>query len=143
MRRRQHGLLARQDQRPFDHVLELADVARPGVFEENAERFGGKPVGGFREPTAEAIQERVREQRDIGLSFAQRGDDQRDHVEAVIEVLAESPRGDHLLEVAVGRGDDPDVHGDVFVSTHPLDDPLLEHPQELDLEGRRQFADFV
>jgi hypothetical protein len=37
----------------------------------------------------------------------------RHHVQAVVEILAERAFVDLLLEVLVGRGDDPDVYLDV------------------------------
>ena len=47
------------------------------------------------------------------------------------------------FEVAVGRRDDPDVDVHGFRASEPLDLPLLEHAQQLDLDVERQVADLV
>src|SRR5439155_1208759 len=65
------------------------------------------------------------------------------NVEAIVEVLAEPPRLDLGVEVAVRRRQDACVHGDCPVAAEPGDLPLLDHPQQLGLRGRRQLADLV
>ena len=56
------------------------------------------------------LDEVLDEHRDVVAALAQRRDADRDHVEAVVQVLLEAAVGDHLLQVAVGGGDDADVH---------------------------------
>jgi hypothetical protein len=67
----------------------------------------------------------------------------REHVEAVEEILAEGVVGDGGLEVAIGRRDDADVDLHRLVAAEPLDGALLNHPQQLDLNLERQVADLV
>jgi len=43
----------------------------------------------------------------------------------------------------VGGGNDADVQGDGFGTTHPFDDLFLEDPQHPDLRRERQFTDFI
>ena len=50
---------------------------------------------------------------------------------------------DLLLEVAVGRGDHPDIDADVGGAAHALEALLLEEAQQLGLQRRRHLADFV
>ena len=57
----------------------------------------------------EAVEEVLDEQRDVLAPIAQRRQRDRDDVEPVEQVLAELAVRDRLLQVAVGRGDDPDV----------------------------------
>ena len=52
---------------------------------------------------------RVGEQRDVLAAFAQRRHAQLDHVQAVVEVLAELARLDQRGEVLVGGADDAHV----------------------------------
>src|SRR5262249_56272579 len=58
-------------------------------------------------------------------------------------VVAEAPLGDEAAQVAVGRGDHADVDGDRVVAAHAADRVLLERPEELGLERRRELADLV
>src|SRR5262245_63513149 len=90
----------------------LAHVAGPGV--------GDEPLLGVareldRRPPALAarlLEEVPHEQRDVLAALAQRGHLDRDHVQAVEEVLAEAPLADRELEVLVGGGDDAHVDRD-------------------------------
>ena len=79
----------------------------------------------------------VRDQpRDVRAPLAERRHLDRDHVQAIEQVLAEPP-GRHLgLHVAMGRRDHPHVDGDGLLAAHPLELPLLQHPQQLDLHRR-------
>ena len=64
-------------------------------------------------------------------------------VDAVVQVLAEAPRPDLRLEVAVGGGHDPRLHRNGAGRAQPGDPPLLQHPEQLGLRGERQLADLV
>src|SRR5262249_42401213 len=50
---------------------------------------------------------------------------------------------DALLQIAVRRRDDPDVHRHALRVPEPLDLTLLQDPEQLDLHLRRQVADLV
>ncbi len=67
----------------------------------------------------------------------------RDHVEAVVEVVAELAARDHRLEVAVGRREHAHVHLDRPRSADPLEGLLLQDPQQLHLRALRQVANLV
>ena len=103
----------------------------------------GTSSAGSGQALARALDEGQRQGGDVLFPLAQRGDGDREHVEAVLEVLAEPARRHLLGEVAVGRGDDPHVDLIVRSSADPLELPVLEHAQELGLELRRQLADLV
>ena len=75
--------------------------------------------------------------------LAQRRIENREHVEAVVEIAAELLVGDHLREVAVGRRDQPDVDADGPGAAQALELLLLQHAQELRLQLERDVADLV
>ena len=83
------------------------------------------------------------EQRDVVLAIAQRRQLDRDHVEAVEEILAELPFLHHLPQVDVGRGDDADVDLDRLHAAEPHEVALLDHAQQLGLRLERDVADLV
>ena len=60
-----------------------------------------------------------------------------------VQILAEVPLLDLLLEVLVGRGDDADVHLDRPRRSEPLDLAFLQHAQHLGLRLGAHVADFV
>jgi hypothetical protein len=71
------------------------------------------------------------------------GDVQREHREPMEQVGAKPAGGDLALEIAVGRGDDADVHAVCAVRAHALNLAVLEHPEQLGLNLERQLANLV
>ncbi len=63
--------------------------------------------------------------------------------EPEVEVGPESACVHLAPEIAVGGGDEPDVHRDVAVGAHAPDLPRLEHPEQLGLQVCRELADLV
>ena len=98
-------------------------------------------------PLAERLRELVDEAPDeegnILGALAQRRHPDREDVEPVEQVLTERILRHPLLQVAVRRRDDPDIHMHGSRASEPLDLPLFEHPQQLDLNVGRQVADLV
>jgi hypothetical protein len=91
----------------------------------------------------EAVEEVVDEGGDVAAPVSQRRHPDLDDVEPIVEVLAEAA-GLHLrLQVAVGGGDDAGQNSDVGLAAHAPDLPLLEGPEQLHLDRRRQVADLV
>ena len=126
-------------------VLELAHVARPGVRRERGERAASSSTRRWRLRGARRSAKCSREQRDVLAALAQRRQRRpADHVEPVVQVLAEAPRLDLVGEVAVGRGDDARTSTRRASSCRrPADLALLQHAQQLGLQLERQLADLV
>jgi hypothetical protein len=132
-----------QDDGPLDGVLQLADVAGPGVA-------GQLGAGGVAEAgdlgvvlLDEAAQEVLGEQQGVAAAQAQRRQLDVHDVEAIIKVLAEAALADVLGEVAVGGGDEAHVDLDRLAAADALEGPLLQHAQQLHLHGGRDLADLV
>jgi hypothetical protein len=126
----------------LDHVLELADVPGPLPRAQIRERLVLETLHRATRGSVLA-QEVVGEQRDVLPALTQRRDLDAYDVEAVEEVRAEAVLGHHGGEVAVRRGDDPDVEGHRRAGadrTHLL---ALQRPQELRLDGQRDLSDLV
>ena len=64
-------------------------------------------------------------------------------VEPVVEILAEAPSLDDVVQVPVRRGDDAHVHLAIGVLADAADLAFLEHAEQLDLERERHLADLV
>ena len=67
----------------------------------------------------------------------------RHHVETEVEVLAESPGGDFVGEVAIGGRDHPHVDGDRLVVADPHDHPFLQRAKDFGLRRQREVADLI
>ena len=83
------------------------------------------------------------EDGDLLGAVAERGDEDVDDVEAVVQVLAEAPLGDGPLEVLVGGGDDADVDLDVAAGAEAGELAVLQDVQELGLQRQGHLADLV
>ena len=127
---------ARHDDRPLDGVLQLAHVAGPVVGDQRLHRLLGDPGRRRGRRVAELRQEVLHQQRDVVLALSQRRHMDGDHVQAVVQVLAETPGVDLFLQVPVGRGDHPAVDLDRRAAADPLELLVLEHAQQLAL-GRQ------
>ena len=91
----------------------------------------------------EAIEEVADQRRQIVDALAERREMDPDDGEPLVEVGAEAPRRHERLEVAVGRGDDAEVHFVPVVLAEPADDAILEDAQQLHLGFERRVVDLV
>ena len=83
------------------------------------------------------------QQRDVLGTLAQGRQVQGDDRQPVVEILAEAAVLDHLPEIAIGRGDHPDIAGQHVAPAHREVFPALEHAQQLDLGLACQLPDLV
>ena len=135
--------LARAERdRVFQRVLELADVSGPGAGLQHVQRVGRETQRPAR-AAADVREEVLGDEGDVLRPLAQRRKVDRDDAQAVVEVLAEAPRPDHLQEILVRRGDDPRVHHARRALADALELPLLQDAQELHLQVQRHVADLV
>src|ERR1700690_2505513 len=65
------------------------------------------------------------------------------HIQAVIEVLAESPLFQRGTQIAIGRGNQADIHFVRFRAAETLEFALLQNAQQLHLDRRGEVADLV
>ena len=131
------------DDRALDDVLELAHVPRPGVLAEARGCLGGDRREALPGAGGELTGEGLGEEKDVVPALPKRGHGQREDAEPVEEVLPELPLGHGAAEVAVRRGDDPDVHLARARAAHRLELALLEDTEELPLELERKLAHLV
>src|SRR5690606_7113240 len=83
------------------------------------------------------------ERGDVRAALAERRHRDREHVEAIVEVLAKRPARDGALHVLVRRGDDAHVRAQGQRPAEPLELAELKDAQELCLSRERKIADLV
>ncbi|CRR38147.1 hypothetical protein PAERUG_E5_London_17_VIM_2_12_12_06578 [Pseudomonas aeruginosa] len=88
-------------------------------------------------------QQTLGQRQDVRRAFAQRPPGQREDRQAIVEVLAETPRRDFRREVAVGRGKHADIQVDRLARTDPLHLALLQYAQQLGLQAEGHFRYLV
>ena len=121
----------------------IAEYCRAREDCEELQRFGRNQADALALFRGKSRQEMPRERRNILRSLAQRRHRNRKHMQAIEQVLAETP-GFHVGDqVAVGGRDDAHVDLDRLARADRLDFAFLDGAQQLDLRGRRQFADLV
>ena len=124
-------------------MFELPDVAGPAVRSQRVEDARRYSSDGLARLRGELLEERVHEERNVLGALPERRKDDRDDVQAVVEILPERSRPGGRLQVPVRRGDDPHVRRERPRSTNTLELPVLKDAQELGLNGRTDVPDLV
>src|SRR2546428_10362245 len=127
----------------LDDVLELTHIAGEIVAAERGQRVWRDALHVPPEAPVVAAQKMVHERWNILAPGAQRRQAHADHIQPVVEVLAEAPVGDRAVEITVRRGNDADVDRMRLRRADRAHLHLLQDPQELHLEARRQLGEFV
>ena len=65
------------------------------------------------------------------------------HAQPVIEIFSKRVFGDGCLKVDVGRGNHTNVEVQGLLTADPFKCSLLQKPEQFDLEGWKQIADFI
>src|SRR6266545_4743290 len=135
-----HRVAVGQRAGTLDHVLELADIARPAVSLE-----GGHGVVGDAADAALSVarEEGAGEEAHVPRPLAQRRQLDLDDVDPVIQLLPELSLDRRVAQIAVGRGHEAHVHVHERRAPHAPYLALLERPKELHLQPHGQLGDLV
>src|SRR5581483_2030452 len=101
-----------KDDRALDDVLHLADVARPGVFNQGVHDRNRDRLDPPAHPTRKPLDEMAGQHRDVFAALAQWRQYHREYVQAIIEVVTEAAVADHLRQVVVSGRHHAHVHPD-------------------------------
>jgi hypothetical protein len=132
-----------QHHRAADAVDQLAHIARPVVRHHGLQRAPAEalePAAALGRELAEVV---LREQADVVAALTQRRHRQRQHVEPVVQVLAEGARGHGGLEIDVGGRDHAHIDLDRARAADAIDGAFLQEAQQVGLHVQRQVADLV
>src|SRR5215470_6427967 len=132
-----------QDDHPLDDVLELPDIAGITIAHQALEGVCREGEALVLQELCVAIHEVLGEEGNLRGALAQSGDGDLDHVQPIVEVVAEAARRDRLLKVLIGGGENPHVDLDGGPSTDAGELAVLEHVQKLTLKGWMEIADLV
>src|SRR3569833_3223562 len=117
----------------FDHNEQLPHVAGPRCRHQQLHRLRREAFDLAPVLLREAVQEMGGEQRDVLAAARERGDLERDDVEAVIQVLAELAVGHGLFEIAMRGGDLAHIDLDRSGRSDRAHLYVLQYAQELGL----------
>src|SRR5271168_1722563 len=127
----------------LQRVFQFPDVPRPAVALQGLHGLFREGLGGNMIGRAVDAGEVVNEQGNVREALAQRRQKHRDDVNAVIEVLAEAILAHRFLQVLVRGREQPEIHGYGPLAAQVNDRVVLEHAEQLALEGQGERADFV
>ena len=83
------------------------------------------------------------QKRDVLTPLPQWWNGDRKNIEAVEEIRPEGALQNHLVQVLVGGGDEPNVNTDGSAASKPLVLLLLQNSQELWLQLQRELFNFI
>ena len=127
----------------LQHVAQLADVAGPAMARQQLERIGVEALVRQAAAPRDVVGQRLDQRLEVAHALAQRGQADGQHVEAVVQVGTEGARGHHRGQLAAGGRDDAHVDALHVVAAERLHLLLLQHAQQLGLQGARHVADLV
>src|SRR5579863_1670320 len=133
----------RGNRRAGYYVLELADVAGPGVVPQDELRAARKSLQFLSIHPAILLQEVLNEDGEIFRALVEPGYAQLDAAEPVKEILAKAARQDFGAKVTVGGRDNAHIHFSELRRADTLNFAVLNHAKQLRLERKRRFTDFV
>src|SRR5688572_5650354 len=95
---------AAKDDHALDDVFQFPDIPRKTVAGQHGHGFRGYGYGWLTQSAGHSLQEELGEKLNVSRAFPQGWEGDADHVEAVVEVLAELLGQYGCLEVAIGGG---------------------------------------
>ena len=127
----------------LDDVDQFAHIAGPVVLHQESQRIGREGVDGLAVPGGDLPQEVTRQQRDVLAPLAHWRQREAHHVQAVVQILAETCFADRGFEVAMRGRDDANVDRRRLRRTDRADGAFLQDPQQFHLQRDRHVADFI
>src|SRR6187549_690211 len=122
-----------EDRCPFQNIAKLSHVTGPLVLKKCGSGLARQFSGWSSEGPADLLQRAVAQRDDVRGTIAQRRNLDVEDAEAVEQVLAKAAALHRFPQVAVGRGDHPDIRLDEPRAAEALELSFLQHPQELGL----------
>src|ERR1700722_6271684 len=133
----------RHDDGALNSVFQLPNVPGPIMRSHGGGSLFSKTADSAGEFLIEAVQEVICQQDDVRAAVSQWRDVDGEGIHAIEQVGAECTVADFVVQVGVGRGDDPYIDLDFSASPDTLQDLVLQEPKQLDLQRMRQISYFV
>ena len=126
-----------------DQMLQLADIAGPGVAQQCGLCAGIEPQAAELQARAVFFEKVAGQHQRVAVALAQRRHGERVDAQPVVEIGAHAAGAHFGGQVAVGGGDHAHIHLVFAVGAQALQLATLQHAQELGLHGQRELAHFV
>src|SRR5262245_11505925 len=137
---RQNQFAIAINQRRVNQILKLAHIARIRIAAQNRQRLARESYLAL---AAVIVEEVAKQHIYIASSLTQRGDMDRLLGDAVEEVLPESSLHDRLGQIEIGCANQSRLERQSSVPAQSSKLFLLNHAQQLDLQGEIEIADLI
>src|SRR5437762_4551673 len=127
----------------FERPFELANIAWPVVAPQYLK---GRARQAFDFPACGQgclAHEVERQYLNVLPSLTQGRAYDRNNLQPVVQVFAKPALPEHLLQVFVGSGNDPNVDFDRFGASYPQELAFLQYAEDLGLHGEARIPDLV
>src|SRR5580704_2997155 len=135
--------LVPKNQIALQEVVQLAEIARPGMILAGLQQSGRKRKRRARITLGHARHGMLEQDGNLFLALAQRWNLHGEGVEAIVEILAQTLVGERLGNVDVGCGQNADVDFDDGAAAEAGELLILQHVQKFRLQKGRHLANFV
>ena len=132
-----------QDHGALHGVLQFAHISRPIVLQQQVAGLLRDAFHRLAKTEIVTLDEEFDERENILLAMPQGRNEDGDDAEPVEQVLAKGPIAHALLQIAIGGGDDADIHADILHAADAADGLILQRPQQFRLQVGGELADFI
>src|SRR5688572_5851719 len=119
-------------------MRELADVPGPVTRQQSTLSFGTNFFHCQPMALAQATRKKSGQLQDIAAAFPQRRDIDTIKVEPMQQVFPKPALRHGLLQIAIRRGDEPDIDRNHFIAAHAADFVVLNRAEHLGLQWQRK-----
>ena len=133
----------RQNYRPLNYVLQLANIARPVIARELLNVLPRQSWADRMHAPRRLFQEARRQYRNVVWTVAQRRHSEWEHAQPKKEILAEAARLHFLLQIPVGRSDHANAHLTSTILANPFKLALLQNAEQFGLQLQRNFGNLI
>jgi hypothetical protein len=127
----------------FEDVHEFADIARPVVADEIAQKRCANGWHTNPEPGGESPKQELNQARNIFSSISKRWHFDANYIQPKKEISPEAPSTHLRFQIAVRRRDNSSRHYAGLVTPNSLVHMILKNPKQLGLQRETQFADLI
>jgi hypothetical protein len=124
----------------LDYMLELPDIAGPGIGHHHVHGLLGESINLIIALMAVFVKKILHEQGDIFRALTKRWDMDGHDINAIIEIIAKGASLNGLGQVVIGGGKNANIQLLSFLAAYSPELPLLDHPEELGLGLQREVA---
>src|SRR5262249_1850913 len=131
------------DDRSLDQILQFPHVSRPRIQGKRLERFRRYLPNRLAHALRKGLDEMRNQLRYVLAAFSQRRQQDRKHVETVVQVTAEFVARDHLIQLSVRRRHQANITAVRPAAAETLKFLFLKDAQQLRLQCQRQISNFI